>query len=250
MTSLSDLSTVQWLMAIVAATALGMSKSGIAGASIVGILLMTSIFPARASTGIILPMLIAADFMACGAYWKNAKWRHVFRLLPPAVVGVVLGSLLMQVIPGDQYRHVIGWIILVMVILQALKLRYRDFSPPLFHQWPFAVTMAILAGATTMMANAAGPVMALYLTVVDLPKVEFVATGAFFFLVINLVKAPFSWSQGLITGQTLLFNAMMIPAIAAGVWVGKWIVVRLSQRVFEILIVAFSAIAAIRLIWP
>ena len=46
----------QWLFAILAALCLGMSKIGLTGMSILGVALMAEVWPARESTGVILPI--------------------------------------------------------------------------------------------------------------------------------------------------------------------------------------------------
>jgi len=243
-----DFNTYQWTCAAIAAVCIGAAKSGVSGLGMAGILLMAGVFPPRESTGVILPMLLAADLFACGAFRHHVQWRPIWRLLPPALAGVIVGTWAMQKIPESSYRAAIGWIVLLMVGLQMLKMIFRDFSPALFQRWPFAASMGVIAGVTTMMANAAGPVMGLYLIVIKLPKLEFVATSAFFFLAINILKLPFSAGQGLITGPTLLFNLLLVPAIALGTWLGRKIVKRISQRLFEWLIVVGSVLAASRLI--
>ncbi len=225
-----------------------MAKAGISGISFVSIVLMASVVPPRESTGVILPMLIAADFLACGAFRKHVVWRHVWRLLPATVLGVVLGYFAMRAVPAGEYRHAIGWIIFLMAVLQGLKMRYREVPIEALHHWPFASAMGVTTGMTTMMANAAGPVAALYMMVVELPKMPFIATSAFLFLIVNLIKVPFSASQGLITLETLRFNLWLVPVVALGVYGGQWIIHRLSQRVFEICVLVFSIIAAARLI--
>jgi hypothetical protein len=81
----------QWLLAIVAALCLGMSKTGFTGMSMLGITLMAEVWPARESTGVILPMLIFGDFFAVGLFNKHALWSEVWRIMPPAFLGVVIG---------------------------------------------------------------------------------------------------------------------------------------------------------------
>ena len=127
-------------------------------------------------------------------------------------------------------------------------MRYRELPLPFLHRTPFALSMGVTTGITTMMANAAGPVAALYMTAVNLPKMQFIATSAFLFLIVNLIKAPFSASQGLITWETLVFNVRCVPFIAIGVFGGRWIIHRISQRMFELCVLVFSIIAALRLI--
>ena len=108
--------------------------------------------------------------------------------------------------------------------------------------------MGLLAGDPTMLANAAGPIFALYALAVALPKFEIVGTSAWFFFIINALKMPFSIALGLIHAQTLLLNLILSPAIVAGVFGGRWIIHRVPQRVFDAFLLAFAAIAALRLI--
>jgi hypothetical protein len=116
------------------------------------------------------------------------------------------------------------------------------------HGRPFAWSVGLLAGATTMLANAASPIMTIYFLAVGLPKMEFVGTAAWFFFIINAFKVPFSAGLGLIHENTLLFNLMLSPAIVAGFLAGNWAMRRLPQQIFDTVLVAFAAIAAMRLI--
>jgi len=108
--------------------------------------------------------------------------------------------------------------------------------------------MGLLGGITTMLANAAGPVMTLYFLALGLPKMEFVGTIAWFFFLINLFKIPFSISLGIMKADTVPFTIVVLPAMLAGMFIGRWIVLRLPQRTFEILTIALSVIGGLRLI--
>ena len=118
--------------------------------------------------------------------------------------------------------------------------------------WPTArpqMTTGVTTGVTTMLANAAGPVSTMYLLAMRLPKWEFVGTGAWFFLIVNVFKVPFSYDLGLISGVSLGRNAILFPAILCGVALGRFLLSRISQKLFENLLLAFSALAALRLIF-
>jgi uncharacterized membrane protein YfcA len=91
-------------------------------------------------------------------------------------------------------------------------------------------------------------VFAIYCVAVALPKMEFVGTSAWFFLIVNAFKVPFSVALGLIHGGTLLLNAVLSPFIVAGVFAGRWLTGRIPQRLFDGLLLAFAAVAALRLI--
>jgi uncharacterized membrane protein YfcA len=113
----------------------------------------------------------------------------------------------------------------------------------------FAWVMGILVGITTMLANAAGPVYGLFLIAIGLPKKEFVGTAAWFFLLLNLIKIPFSWNLGLVQKDTLLLNVILLPLIWVGLKLGGRIIHKIGQGWFENLVIVFSILAAIQFLW-
>ena len=242
------LTPLDWLLAVGGAVGIGVAKSGFSGVSMLHVLIFASLFGARDSTGVVLPMLIVGDVLAVRTFRQHARWDYIRRLLPPAALGVVAGALLVRWLGEAQYRPLIGAIILALTALQLLRL----WRPALFERVPhthwFAWTMGLLVGVTTMLANAAGPIAALYLLAVALPKLEFAGTSAWLFLIINCFKVPFSAALGLIHADTLLLNAALIPAIAAGLFAGRWLVHRIPQRLFDALLLGFAALAALRLV--
>ncbi len=241
-------SAAEWLLAIVGALSIGISKNGFAGLSMVTVIIMAHLFPPRESTGVVLPLLIFGDVCAILGFKRHAQWAQVRRMLPPTLTGVVLGWLLMRFIPGQKFGPVIGWIVLAMTLLQAL----RKIRPALFEHLPhsrgFAWSMGGGAGITTMLANAAGPIMALYFLAINLPKYEFIGTSAWFFFFVNTFKIPFSFQLGLIHGGSLLFNLMLAPAVAAGAFLGRSLVAVIPQRLFETLLLIFAGLASLRFI--
>jgi uncharacterized membrane protein YfcA len=100
-----------------------------------------------------------------------------------------------------------------------------------------------------MVANAAGPVMAIYLIAMRLPQFEFVGTAAVFFLVVNLIKVPFSYWLGLISLHSLSLNLVLIPGVAVGVIAGRKLLAHIPRRAFEALVLILAAAAAIKLIY-
>jgi uncharacterized protein len=242
------LTLTQWLLAATAAACLGIGKAGLVGLSLVHVVVFAFLFDARNSTGVVLPMLLAGDVCAVSAYHQHARWNYIRRMLPPACVGVTIGALLMRRISNDAFRPVIGWIILTLTLLQVIRMQRPGWFESVPHSRMFAWGIGLLAGITTMLANAAGPVFAIYCLALSLPKLEMVGTNAWFFFIINAFKVPFSAGLGLIRRETLLLNAALIPIVVAGVLGGRWLVYRLPQRVFDLLLLCFAAIAALRLI--
>jgi uncharacterized protein len=227
----------------------GLGKSGFGGMGLLALWLVAEVFPARESTGIILPILILADIFSVWWFRQHTVWRHVWGLLPPAVLGVILGWWLMPQIPAEGFRRLIGAIILLMTGLMILNRAWPAFrNLTLQHPgllWP----TGLLAGVTTMLANAAGPIATLYLLACRLPKLEFVGTAAVFFFAINLIKVPFSASLGLITWSTLLWSLSTLPLIYLGIQSGRWLLHRISQNLFEALLLLFTLAGGLRLVW-
>ena len=243
-----ELTQFQWAIALIAAFGIGVAKSGFAGVSMIHVLVFAFIFGARDSTGVVLPMLIVGDVCAVLAFRRHARWDYIRKMLPPAGVGIVIGWLVMQRLNDAAFKPIIGAIILLLTALHVARQSRPDLFEKMPHALWFAWMMGLLAGVTTMLANAAGPIMALYFLAIALPKMEFVGTSAWFFLLVNCSKVPFSYQLGLIHRSTLLFNAALIPAIVAGLFAGRWLVTRIPQRLFDGLLLAFAAIAALRLI--
>jgi uncharacterized membrane protein YfcA len=194
-----------------------------------------------------LGMLILGDLFAATYYRRIAEWKHVLRLLPPAFLGIVAGWGAMQFVTNEQLKRLIGVIVLGMLALHLWRTRSEEGAIPT--QWWFAATLGFVAGVTTMMANAAGPVMVIYLLAMRLPKLAFVGTSAWFFFVVNWLKVPFSAQLDLTTGDSVKLGLLMLPLIIGGSVAGIFVLHRLPQKAFNALIQLLAAAAALKLLW-
>lgn len=245
---LPDLTPAEWALAAAAAFSMGVSKAGLNGLSLLHVLIFAFLFGARASTGLILPMLIVADVLAVRAFQAHARWDYIKRMLPPTLLGVVIGFLLMGRIDESAFRVAVGGIILTLSVMQAARTLRPGWFGNVPHSAAFAWAMGIAAGMATMLANAAGPVFTIYALSVSLPKFELVGTGAWFFFIVNASKVPFSAALGLIHFDTLFINLVLVPLVIAGITLGRQITTRVPQVLFERLLLALAAVAALRLI--
>lgn len=242
-----DLNLLQWFAVALCAVMVGVTKSGVPGLGILVVPLMAMAMPARLSTGVLLPMLLVGDVFAVCYYHRHAVWSHVIRLMPWALAGIVIGYFAMGRLSDRSLRPIIGGVILALLVLNQLRMRGRsDLSVP--SHWSFGAILGFLAGVTTMMANAAGPIMVIYLLAMRLPKTEFIGTGAWYFLVLNAVKVPFSMHLGLISAATLKFNLLLAPLIVVGAFAGLWIAKRIPEKTFHRLVVVLTTLAALNLL--
>lgn len=245
--SLPALTEAQWILAAIAAACAGFSKAGFTGVGLVTVVVFASLFGARDSTGIVLPIFIMADLGAVTLFKQHARWDYIRRTLPLAGAGVVIGTLILARMDNDGFRPVLGAMIIGLVVMQVMRMRWPDVFGAVPHTRAAAWSLGLLAGITTMLANAAGPIVALYCIAVGLPKYEVVGTLAWFFFLVNLFKVPFSISLGVIHGSSVLLNVVLAPFIFIGLLAGRWLIGRVPQRVFDAVMLTFAAVAAARL---
>jgi uncharacterized membrane protein YfcA len=244
-----DLDLVGWMVVVLCAAMVGLSKTGIPGVGILVVPLMAAVLPARSSVGVLLGILILGDLFAATYYRHHAQWGHVLRLLPAAFAGIVAGYFGLKVITDQQLRPIIGGIVLAMLAVNYWRTKAASANTQIPAGWWFVVGLGFLAGVTTMMANAAGPVMTVYLLAMKLPKLEFVGTAAWFFFVVNWLKVPFSAGLALMTAQSVKLDILMLPFIAAGAIVGILVLNRIPQKAFNIVVQILAAAAAIKLLF-
>jgi uncharacterized protein len=241
---------LQWMCAVLAALMVGISKAGITGLSILSVALFTHVFPSsKQASGLVLPLLIFGDIVAVLSYRTHTQWRYVWKLMPWTAAGVVLGYFALGHISDRTARIMIGVIIVSLCALGYWR-RYSVQTETTMESWHWALAAAlgVFAGFITLIANAAGPLMTIYFVAMRLPKMQFVGTAAVFFMVLNLFKVPFMVKLGLITPQSFEFNLLLAPAVLLGALAGRWLLIRINQRLFEQLVLSLSAVAGFLLI--
>ena len=236
-----------WL-ALLGAVTIGLSKSGLSGTATLSVVLMAQAFGAKQSAGLVLPLLIAADLMGFWINRKGGSWKPVWAMAPPAIIGVVIGWLLLDHIDNASARIIIGWLIIGLLLFKlVLDWKKQELLALTEHQ-TFAWGMGLTAGVTTMLANAAGPVMTVYLLSRRLEKSEHIGVFVRFFLFINLFKVPFSADLGIINARSLATNLVLLPAVVLGILLGWQILKRIPQKSFEWTLFALTLLAALWLI--
>jgi hypothetical protein len=218
------------------------------------------VLPARESTGVVLPVLIVGDLLAVSIYRRHADWGMLWRLFPWVAVGTVLGAVFVAYADDDLMRIAIG---VTLLVLSAGQLLHRSSAQESTAESTtdtttgpgtatgrrvLAAGAGVLAGVATMVANAAGAVTSLYFLLSGLPILRFLGTGAWFYLVVNLFKVPFSVGLGLLTWDALLLDLTLVPAVIAGAVTGVVVIKRIDQRRFEQVTLTLVVVAAVLLL--
>jgi hypothetical protein len=243
-----EFSLIQWILLALCALFVGMSKVGIAGISMFYIPVLALIFGGKTSTGILLPMLMMADIFGVAYYHRHAEWKYLAKLLPWAFVGIGIGLWVGKIINDEWFKNIIA--VLVFAGVGIMLWRERQHRTDIFpHTWWFAAIMGVLGGFATMIGNVAGPIFAIYMLAMNLPKNAFIGTGAWFFLIVNFFKFPLQvWVWNNIGWKTIVMDLMMLPAIAAGAFLGIWIVRKIPDKAYRTFIIIVTVLSAFLLL--
>lgn len=249
-----DLSTTGFVLLVVGALVIGFAKTAIGGAASIAVAFFAAALPAKESTGVILPLLLVGDLFAVAAYRRHANWAMLLRLFPSVAVGVLVGVGFVRVVDDTVMRRSIGIALIVLVGIHLLRQRrQRTHGTDLVPSSPwgrriFGAAFGFLAGFTTMVANAGGAAMSIYMFTMGMGVMAFLGTGAWFFFLVNLFKTPFSVGLGLITLDSLRLDLLLVPAVVVGALVGKWVVKRLDQKKFERYVLGATVVASLNLV--
>ena len=252
----NNLTLFHWALLYISGLIVGFAKTGVAGIGILAVPIFAEIFPAEKSAGILLPVLCVADVLAVSYYRRHADWKKIIPLIPWVAAGLGVATwfyfsgrqsgTFMETFIKSYMKPTMGIIVLVVLGLSLWREKHKDVPEGKL----IAVGTGFSAGFTSMLANAAGPIMNIYLLVMKLPKQAFIGTSAWFFLLINYVKLPLMhFGAGSITEESLKMNAALIPAVLLGGVLGIKVVKYIPEDKFKRAVQFLVLAACLKLIF-
>lgn len=248
----------QWLLGLITAVVVGFSKTGLPGVGVLVVPLMAQAFGARLSIGTTVVILIMGDVFAVLWYRQHAQLDKIWKLAPWVVMGMVTGGAALYCIGEKQGRDlmspIIGGLVLIMIALSLLR---KKLGPRFAPHSPTGIKLTGgVAGFSTTVANAGGPVMAMFLQSAGLLKDQMMGTNAWYFFIFNVAKVPLYVVLTLLdphdpvwTGHTLLFTALAFPFVVLGAYLGRWALPKIDQKAFDLLVIALAGVAAVKLLF-
>ncbi len=237
-------SLTNWALLALSAFFIGLSKAGLKGVDMLNVTLMAIVLGGKASTGVVLPLLCAADLMAVKYYHRHAEWKHFWKLIPWMVVGILVGVFAGQHMNEAVFRKIMATIIVIIVIIMLyLEVRKTMIVPS---NKLFVSGMGLISGFATMIGNLAGAFANIYFLAMRMPKNNFIGTAAWVFLAINFFKLPFQvfvWKN--VTLDSLKTDALLLPALLAGFLLGIRVVTLIKDTSYRRLIIALTFIGAV-----
>ncbi len=232
-----ELTVTVVLVGTIATFVYGLSKTAVPAVGSFGAALLTLVLPPLPSTGVVLPVLLVGDLIALSIYGRAVDVRVLVRMLPAVAVGLAAGFAVVDHVDRSLAARVIGALLLVSGAGELWRRRraaaHGGQAPPAGDRSVGSLALGAGAGLSTMIANAGGPMMTLYLVRLGVGKVAFLGTVTWFFFLVNLLKVPFSAGLGLITAHSLVISAALTPGIVAGALVGRRLALGMSRAVFE-----------------
>jgi hypothetical protein len=236
---------------VVAASCLiiGLSKGGLSPALAVIIApLLALVMPVRQSLSLALPLLLLGDAFALYTYWKTWDTRYIRLLLPAAIVGIVVGALVLASLPDDAIRRLVGAFVMLFVVYKLLEQRLTRlrYHPRNWH----GIIAGWIAGTGSMVANVGGPPYTIYMLLQnDVTPRSFTGTATLFFAIVNAVKLPFLGMANIFNANDVLTYLWALPFIPLGVIIGRWMVTRIDRKTFDYVMLIALVICAVVLLF-
>lgn len=245
---MSEPSLINYIIAAICAFLLGISKSGIKGIASLIVTGLALVYGAKNSTGIMMPLLLVGDVFAITYYKRHVQKEYIIKLLPWMVLGVLLGVIGGSYISESIFKYGMALIILFSVGLMYYWENKKDKTVP--SHWSFASSMGLLAGFTTMIGNLAGAFSNIYFLAMRIPKNNFIGTAAWLFFFINSFKVPFHiWSWKTINSESILISLKLIPFVMMGLIAGVFLVKKIEDESYRKLILLFTAIGGVAILF-
>ncbi len=227
---------------------IGLSKGGLSGLGTLVTPLFSLAMPnISQAVGTLLPMFIVGDIFAVYTYWGAWEIELVRQLLPGALVGIAIGTFVLNGLPVNTMRLALAGFTLIIVAYRLVSgsIRQLRYQPRPWH----APAAGTLSGLATSLFNAGGPPFSAYLLLQDVPPRPFVATTAIFFAILNLAKLPGFFFAQMINLPLLASFWWVFLFIPLGNWAGRWLVDRINSQIFEGLVVGLLVLSSGLLIW-
>ncbi len=237
-----------YLFAIPAVILVGIGKGGFSGVGLLSVPLMALVVPPLQAASIMLPILMAQDFVGVWAFRKDFSGRDLKYLFPAGLAGLALGYFLVRDVANGVIIIIVGLIATVFVIYQVTR-RGPAVSQPKEAALGAATIWGVATGFTSFLANAGGPPFQVYMMPrLHSPRV-YAGTSTIFFAVLNYIKFPAYIYIGQITAENLLTSAMLTPLAIVSIACGVWLVRRVSADSFYRIVYALTFAVGLKLLW-
>ena len=236
------------VIAVVAVLVVGLSKAGLlAGLGMAGVPLLSLVMPARDAAGIMLPVLLAMDVVAVYTYRREIDWRILAIMLPGAAMGTLTAWVLWAFMSDSAVLLFLGLVTLVFILDAILPLRRKlEGLPP---SRPWGIFWGALSGFTSFISHTGGPPFQIYVLPQRLRPALYAGTTSVFFAFVNTAKLVPYFFLGQLSLDNLQLSAALIPFGLGGVFLGIYLVRRISAALFYRIAYWLVFLLSLKLVW-
>lgn len=237
-----------YIVAILAVILIGISKSGFGSAlAVFGVPLMAMVMPPAQAAAIVLPLLILLDLFNLFHYRSRFDRTNLFILLPAALIGILVGSLVFRYLSDAHIRILIGGIATLFVIYYfwGQRKEYPRTGPDQVK----GSIWGLIAGFISFGIHAGGLPVNIYLLPQRLDKTLFVGTTVILFAILNYVKLIPYALLGQLQFENLLTSLVLAPFVPIGFWLGIKLHDRVNEKLFYNLVYFFLFVTGMKLLY-
>lgn len=229
----------------------GITKTAIGGLGLLCAALIAQIMPAKESTGVLLLLFLTGDLFAIRAYKEHVEWKFLKTLIWPVLIGIVSGAFYLSHSTDSSLKQTIGWVVVLLVALYPATQYWQRHNEDLSVRFPrtLRIFLGSTAGFMSMVANAGGTPMTIYLLLRKKSVLNFLGNTAWFFFILNLTKLPFTLSLGLLNFSSFHYLYPALPMVAIGAFLGKKIISKINQQLFQNITLVSAAAVGLKLIF-
>ncbi|MFQ3565480.1 MAG: sulfite exporter TauE/SafE family protein [Aggregatilineales bacterium] len=223
---------------------IGLSKGGMGAVLIVLTTpLLSLVMTVPQAISLALPLLLFADGFALWVYWRQWDNSYIRLLMPAAVLGVIVGTVLLATLPELVLRRILGGFTLLFVAYRVFSYQMLawNYQPRDWHGY----VAGVASGLGSALANTGAPPFTAYMLLQRVTPLVFAGTTTLFFAAVNLLKLPGLVLAGLFDVRNLLETLWVLPFVPLGVWLGRKLIQRIDQRAFEALLLFLLLLAGL-----
>ena len=242
-----ELTVTGWLLAVLAATAVGLSKGGLAMVGIISVPLMSLVMSPVQAAGLLLPVYVISDLGGLVAFRRDFDRGVLLRALPGALAGIVVGWATASIVPVWGVTLIVGLIGLGFALNALIRPPLDDIA-----RRPTLTSGSVwggLAGYTSFVSHSGAPLWQVYAQPLRLTPLIYAGTTTWFFAIGNWVKLIPYAALGQLSAANLATAAALTPVSLAAVWVGLRLVRIIPPLLFYRLITWGLLVISVRLIW-
>jgi uncharacterized membrane protein YfcA len=215
------------------------------GSGLIAVPLLALLFPLT----LVVPFMLLMDFTASAILGRttrrDASWDELKPLLPGSIVGVVLGATLLLHLTKEPLLTTLGLFVLAFAVRSLLNLRGEK---PISRLW--ALPASLIGGTVGALFGTGGPPYVIYLSHRIRDKATFRATTTRLFLLEGGLRTAVFAVTGLLLQPALPLSYLAgLPLMAAGLWAGSHVHVRLSNDQMTRLIGVLLLASGSALLW-